>query len=285
MGNAQRATAMKQNILQRGVALSLCCLLLQLPLGAQEYPNPDMVGAVLGVTPGVMINQSRLISTQNLQKHDLLSTDNTGRVKVRLRGGPVLDIGSQTQVRIEGNNPISQQTVVQLVSGRLRSEVTKFMVNGGQYEVKVPQGSAQVRDGADFFLEASPSRSVLTVYSGIVIVGGGKRALLDVAGGQTVELGPAGVGPLSLTNEEIEQTTMAETSLRGVASQSASREMVESEPKPAGSSHMKRNLIIVGIAGAAAVGALAGMRGGKSSTTTTTPTPTTPSGPVSIPAN
>src|SRR6266581_1050949 len=108
MCSARRTTLMKQSIFRRGLTLSLCCLLLQLPVGAQSYPNPEMVGAVIGVTPGATVNQSRLVTTQNLQKNDLLSTDNSGRVRIRLRGGPVLDVGSQTQVRIEGNNPIAQ---------------------------------------------------------------------------------------------------------------------------------------------------------------------------------
>jgi ferric-dicitrate binding protein FerR (iron transport regulator) len=202
-------------------------------------------------------------------------------MSIELQDGSILNVGSDTQLRIVNHDSLTGETLVDLSSGRLRSRVVKLR-GSGKFEISTPHATITAL-GTDFLLDVSAPSTQVIVYSGVVVVtaGGGPtdsaaRLVLDVAAGQDVVVDGKGISHLELTADNTAQQTMAETT---VPEQPAST-ITEHEPTPKKSSHAGRNTLIAGLAVGAVVGAALGLRGAKSQSTTSTstpiPTPTIP---------
>lgn len=271
---------------QRGVALLLCFFLS--PSAGFGFSEGDQtaaaeaVGRVTGVASVATRNGAHVRLQDAVWAKDNLTTDNSGRMRIELQGGSILNVGSNTQCKIVRHDSLSGETAVDLSSGRLRSRVVKVR-GSGKFEIATPHATITAL-GTDFLLDVSAPSTQVIVYSGVVVVTAGgsgptdsaPKLVLDVAGGQTLVVDDKGISQLQLTADATEQQTMAETA---VPEQPAST-VVENEPTPKKSSHAGRYALIGGLAVGAAVGAALGLRGSKSQSPTSTsipaPIPTIP---------
>lgn len=252
--------------LRRGTAFLLCVLLSPLCPAAYSSDTVDRepAGRVTGVSASASADGGNAAIKDLVRTNQLLSTNKSGRLRVRLDDGSILSMGSQSQVRVAKHDASTGETLINLTSGRLRSRVVKVRKSGTRFQVVTPQARISVV-GTDFFLDATSDRTQLVVYSGIVVVGalvGGSP--VDVAAGQTTTIDRHGISRLGLTAEDYEQETMAETALPDevVSRVAAEGQPADSEKKP---SHLKRNLLIgAAVAGGALAAGLAA-RGGSSS--------------------
>jgi len=270
---------------QRGVAFLLCLVLS--PSAGFGFSDNDKtaaaeaVGRVTGVASVATRNGAHVRLQDAVWAKDSLTTDNSGRMRIELPDGSILNVGSNTQCKIVRHDSLSAETAVDLSSGRLRSRVVKVR-GSGKFEITTPHATISAL-GTDFVLDVSAPSTQVIVYSGVVVVtaGGGPtdsapKLVLDVAGGQTLVVDDKGVSQLQLTADTVAQQSMAETA---VPEQPVSS-IVENEPTAKKSSHAGRYALIGGLAVGAAVGAALGLRGSKSQSPTSTsipaPIPTIP---------
>ena len=68
--------------------------------------------------------------------NDSVHTLDSGRLQITLIDGSVLSVGSRSQMTIIKHDPDSQQTSIQLNSGKLRSDVSHITKTGGKFEVR-----------------------------------------------------------------------------------------------------------------------------------------------------
>jgi hypothetical protein len=266
------------NILHRCVALVLCFLLSPLTAfcyqatGARAQP----AGTIAAFDPAATRNGTGVAGRDQVQWNDELQTDSTGRLRVDLRDGSILSLGSNSQLRVVQHDATRQQTTLEILFGRLRSQVVKLTQPNGKFEVRTPTSVAGVI-GTDFLLIVTPDRTIAVVFSGIVRItprngAGGTpndSQSVTVNPGQRVEVTVTGVGPVQAVTQQmirqlIQQTAVSHAGLAagaGVGVQAATNVM--------------RTVLIA--LGSVAAGAVAGVTIANSNRSST-PTPKTPSG-------
>ncbi|MGZ4789064.1 MAG: FecR family protein [Terriglobales bacterium] len=263
------------------IALLMCVLLSPLcPPAYCDTVQNEPVGKVTGLSRSASEKGITASLKDVVRTNEVLSTKKSGRLRVQLDDGSILSFGSETQGLIKKHEASTGESTIDLNSGSLRSRVVKVRKTGTHFQILTPQARISVV-GTDFFLNVTPERTQVVVYSGIVLVGANAGgSAVDVAAGQMTTIDRNGISRLVLTAEDYEQETMAETALpeeiRPVTSEPASTTTSE---KPR--SHLRRNLLIGAVvAGGALVGGVVAMRGNSSSTQPSTPSqPSIPSIP------
>lgn len=263
----------------RGTALLLCFLLSPLcPVaysGTDNSNDREPVGRVTGISSSASQNGTPVAMKNVVRTNEVLATNRSGRVRIQLDDGSILSAGSESQFRIIKHDGSSGETVLNLSAGRLRSRVVKVRKAGTQFQVITPQARISVV-GTDFFLDVSPERTQVVVYSGIVLVNslsGGSP--LDVAAGQTTSIERRRSSRLSLISEDFEQETMAQTALPDELSQAGKAAPVEKTH-----SHLRRNALIgAAIAVGAITGGIMARRGGSQTQSSPSSQPSTPTIP------
>ncbi|HUK51831.1 MAG TPA: FecR family protein [Candidatus Binatia bacterium] len=125
---------------------------------------------------------SRLIPTVNLQHGtrvqlasagakvlwgDMVTTDRGGRARITLDDGSILNVGSESSLRIVQHDAANQRTQVQLAYGRLRASAVRLARAGSSFEVRTPTAVAGVV-GTDFVLDFTNNMTSIHVYEGSV---------------------------------------------------------------------------------------------------------------------
>jgi hypothetical protein len=231
---------MKPGVLHRGIAVWLCFLIVNLPIWA----GTSSAGQVTAVISATSRNSHPVRLKEEVNWNDVLQTDRSGRTRVTLRNGSILAVGSSSEIKVVEHDADSQQTVVQLNAGRIRSRVVSITKAGGKFEVQTPVATANAV-GTDFYMEYVPAGNTfrLICYSGVVqVVGSGTWAghLDTVHAGQMIQVGANGFGAPQKTPNALQQDSIAQTT-------SESGDMV------AGESHVLRTVLIGAAAAAAGV--------------------------------
>ena len=264
------------NPVQRATALLLCVLLCALCPAAygdtdSTASDREPVGKVTGISASASQDRIPIVSNNVVRSNEVLTTNRSGRLRVQLDDGSILSLGSDTQFKVLKHDAASGDTVVNLAAGRLRSRVVKLRKSGTKFQVSTPQARITVV-GTDFFLDVSPEQTQVVVYSGIVLVNAANGGSpLDVAAGQMTTVTRRGISRLTLTPEDFEQETMAETALPNEISPATSAAATENAPVQKTHSHLKRNVVIGAVIAAGAIAGAAAARGGGSSQTQTAP--------------
>jgi ferric-dicitrate binding protein FerR (iron transport regulator) len=100
---------------------------------------------------------------------DVVQTENTGRVRIQLLDGSVLNVGARSVMRIVEHNPQTQQTQVELTLGKMRSQVVKLTKSGSSFQVKTQTAVIGVV-GTIFVVEAESDSTKVTCIEGEVTV-------------------------------------------------------------------------------------------------------------------
>jgi ferric-dicitrate binding protein FerR (iron transport regulator) len=223
----------------RLLAILLCFLLIPLPIWAG-----NAAGQVAAVNATASRNNHPLQPKEQIDWKDVLRTDRTGRARLTLRDGSIVSLGSGSELQVVQHEPTTQQTILQLYSGRVRSRVVSITRSDGKFEVRTPTATASVV-GTDFFVEYLPAGNSfrLICYSGIVQVTGndswaGHRE--SVHAGQMITINAGGFGPAQATPNAVQQDSIAQTASEGGA-------------KVASDTHVLRNVLIGAAVAAAGV--------------------------------
>jgi hypothetical protein len=137
--------------------------------------TPQRAGEVSRVIPAVSIARgAKSISASAktvVDWQDVVSTQASARARVALDDGSVLNVGSDSSIKVVKHDLGAQQTELELTFGRIRSQAQKITKPDGKFEVKTPAGVAGVV-GTDFFVAFDNSTGTMNVivFEGIVKV-------------------------------------------------------------------------------------------------------------------
>jgi len=98
---------------------------------------------------------------------DTIQTDSNGRARISLEDGSILNVGSNSNLRIVQHDAANQRTQVQLAYGRLRASAIRLAKPGSSFEVRTPTAVAGVV-GTAFDLTFGNDITTLSVTEGSV---------------------------------------------------------------------------------------------------------------------
>jgi hypothetical protein len=158
-------------------ALSLAVFLswvLAIPANTWADPQAGQrAGEVSRVIPAVSIARSgKTISAAAktaVNWQDLVNTQVNARARVALDDGSVLNVGSDSSIKVVKHDAGAQQTELELTYGKLRTQAQKIAKPDGKFEVRTPAGVAGVV-GTDFFAEYANNTMNVIVFEGQVKV-------------------------------------------------------------------------------------------------------------------
>jgi hypothetical protein len=155
------------------VLLSVC-LLIPFDLVAQNQAQSQAArsaGKVSRMIPAVNLQRGAKVSPASTAMAvlwgDTLTTDRGGRARVALDDGSILNVGSDSSIRVVSHDAAAQRTQIQLAYGRLRSSAVRLARAGSSFEVRTPTAVAGVV-GTDFFMAFENNISRLIVFEGKV---------------------------------------------------------------------------------------------------------------------
>jgi hypothetical protein len=102
---------------------------------------------------------------------DEVDTAANARARIGLDDGSVLNVGSESAMKVVKHDAGAQQTELELTYGKIRAQAQKIAKPDGKFEVRTPAGVAGVV-GTDFFtgFDASTGTMTVAVFEGIVKV-------------------------------------------------------------------------------------------------------------------
>src|SRR5215831_12501467 len=157
-----------------GLAMMLS-LLLAVPVEVVAEPQAagQRAGEVSRVIPAVSIARGAKSITASPKSVvdwlDLVNTQVNARARIALDDGSVLNVGSESSMKIVKHDSGAQQTELELTYGKLRTQAQKIAKPDGKFEVRTPAGVAGVV-GTDFFMEYANNSMNVIVFEGQVKV-------------------------------------------------------------------------------------------------------------------
>jgi len=102
---------------------------------------------------------------------DLVNTQANARARIGLDDGSVLNVGSDSSIKVVKSDAGAQQTELELTYGKLRTQAQKIAKPDGKFEVRTPAGVAGVV-GTDFFVGYDATANIMNViaFEGLVKV-------------------------------------------------------------------------------------------------------------------
>src|SRR5437879_2371732 len=157
-----------------GLAL-LLSFLLSIPADVWAAPQAagQRAGEVSRVIPAVNIARTGKTITASAKTpvdwQDLVNTQVNARARIALDDGSVLNVGSESSMRVVKHDAGAQQTELELTYGKLRTQAQKIAKPDGKFEVRTPAGVAGVV-GTDFFVEYVHNTMKVIAFEGLVKV-------------------------------------------------------------------------------------------------------------------
>ena len=127
--------------------LALVCLLtvfLSVPFDTIALPDAgsQTAGEISRVIPAVSIMRGAKSLSAGaktpVEWQDVVNTQASGRARVSLVDGSVLNVGSDSSVRVVKHDAGAQQTDLEVTVGKLRSQAQKISQPNGKFEVHTP---------------------------------------------------------------------------------------------------------------------------------------------------
>lgn len=177
-------------------ALGLACLLsLMIAIPADISAEPQAAGQRAGevarLIPAVSIARgSKTLGASvktEVEWQDLLNTQANGRARVALDDGSVLNVGSDSSMKVAKHDTGAQQTDLELAYGKLRTQATKISKPDGKFEVHTAAGVAGVV-GTDFYVGYENNVMNVIAYEGVVRVCNLAGVCVILKAGQTTSL-------------------------------------------------------------------------------------------------
>jgi ferric-dicitrate binding protein FerR (iron transport regulator) len=161
-------------------ALALAVLssfLIAIPADISAAPQAagQRAGEVSRVIPAVSIARGPKTLPASAKSvvdwQDLVNTQANARARIGLDDGSVLNVGSDSSIKVVKHDAGAQQTELELAYGKLRTQAQKIAKPDGKFEVRTPAGVAGVV-GTDFYSSYDTSTNTMNVivYEGLVKV-------------------------------------------------------------------------------------------------------------------
>jgi hypothetical protein len=191
---------MKIRVFVFGAAAAL--IAVAIPSARLFSQSTQAAGQVSLLIPAVNIDRGtqRLVAQAQAPVfwNDLVATQPLGRARIALGDGSILNVGSNSSLRVLQHDASAQQTHLQLGYGRVRAKVVPLTRSGSAFEIKTPVATAGVV-GTDFFLQqgqgAPPPPKVdvgvlpFSAASGVALSDSNTEALAQQLGGQLSQSG------------------------------------------------------------------------------------------------
>ncbi|MGH9580096.1 MAG: FecR domain-containing protein, partial [Terriglobales bacterium] len=140
----------------------LAALLLCAPLAAED------AGKVARVLPAGFMTRgastAEAMPADAVLWNDILRTNEKGRLGISLLDGSLLSLGSKAELRVVRHDPQSQQTLAELLYGRIRSKVVQQTKPGSGFLLRTPTAVIGAI-GTEFAAEARLSATAVTAIS------------------------------------------------------------------------------------------------------------------------
>src|SRR5262249_1656958 len=146
--------------------------LMIVPADALAAPQAagQRAGEVSRVIPAVSIARTgKTISAAAktvVNWQDLVNTQVNARARIALDDGSVLNVGSDSSIRVVKHDAGAQQSELELTYGKLRTQAQKIAKPDGKFEVRTPAGVAGVV-GTDFYVEYANNTMNVIVFDGL----------------------------------------------------------------------------------------------------------------------
>jgi len=155
----------------------LLAFLISIPGDVWAAPQPagQRAGEVSRVIPAVSIARGGKTITASAKTavdwQDLVNTQVNARARIALDDGSVLNVGSESSMKVVRHDAGAQQTELELTYGKLRTQAQKIAKPDGKFEVRTPAGVAGVV-GTDFFVAYDTTTNTMNViaFEGLVKV-------------------------------------------------------------------------------------------------------------------
>ena len=154
----------------------LLCLAIAAPAGLFAAPQAgQQAGHVDRVIPAVSIARgSKNINASPktvVDWQDLVNTQANARARIALDDGSVLNVGSDSSLKVVKQDAGAQQTELELAYGKLRTQAQKISKPDGKFEVRTAAGVAGVV-GTDWYMDYDTATKAMNVivYDGFVRV-------------------------------------------------------------------------------------------------------------------
>jgi len=159
-------------------ALALALVLwltIAIPADISAAPQAagQRAGEVARLIPAVSIARGSKTLNASVKSvvdwQDLLNTKADGRARVSLDDGSVLNVGSDSSMKVVKHDAGAQQTNLELAYGKLRTQAQKIAKPDGKFEVHTAAGVAGVV-GTDFYVGYENNVMNVIAYEGFVRV-------------------------------------------------------------------------------------------------------------------
>jgi hypothetical protein len=153
----------------------LLSLMIAIPADICATPQAagQRAGEVSRLIPAVSIARgSKTINASAksvVDWQDLVNTQAGGRARIALDDGSVLNVGSDSSMKVVKQDAGAQQTELELAYGKLRTQAQKIAKPDGKFEVHTAAGVAGVV-GTDFYVGYENNVMNVIAYEGVVRV-------------------------------------------------------------------------------------------------------------------
>ena len=156
------------------ILLSLS-LVIPPDLAAQAAQHAGQVSRVIPAV-GIQRGTVQLVAAPQTDVlwEDVVRAERMARARIALDDGSLLNVGSESSLRITSHDATTRRTQLDLLYGRMRAKIVRLVQPGASFEVRTPVAVAGVV-GTDFFLLFENDILLLIVFEGIV-------RLCDLAG-------------------------------------------------------------------------------------------------------
>jgi hypothetical protein len=185
-----------------------CSIAIPVDSWAGQQPAGQRAGEVSRVIPSVNIargsNAIKAEARTVVDWQDTVNTQANARARVALDDGSVLNVGSDSSVKVAKHDAGAQQTDLEVGFGKMRSQAQKISKPGGKFEVHTPAGVAGVV-GTDFYVSYENNIMTVIVFEGVVKTCNLAGACVEVKAGQTTTVrngdssGPAAASQAGLS--------------------------------------------------------------------------------------
>jgi hypothetical protein len=140
-----------------------------------EQASAGQAGIVTNAIPAEVLQrqgqgaETPLKVGDGVNQEDLVRTLKSGRVRITLQDGSLLNIGALSVMRITKQDPQAQQTQIELTEGILRAEVVTHTKPGASFQVRTPTAIVDVV-GTVLFVHALPDVTQVSCLEGVCLV-------------------------------------------------------------------------------------------------------------------
>jgi len=151
----------------------LLSFLITIPPDTWAQAAGQHAGEVSRVIPAVSILRGAksiaAVAKTPVDWQDTVNTQANARARIALDDGSVLNVGSDSSIKVVKHDAGAQQTQLELTYGKLRSQARKIAQPDGKFEVHTAAGVAGVV-GTDFYVGYANNTMTVIAFEGIVRV-------------------------------------------------------------------------------------------------------------------